>query len=296
MKKATLFGICILFIAGSTQAQRIQFTDVSVFTGYSASSSTPYSESAMLSLNNNFNLPSFTSNSNYNYGLYNYMTTNQTGVMAGFTLRKLPQNTHRFRIGISGSSTRIGWTGFQGQTDNYRYDTLVSSRTGEEVYIDSIHSKNLNYGLESQAINVFVQYLRTINPRNKLSAYAGGGLNFGGAISTKLRGQYNEYSYVAAPVQNNSYGTIGDYTSESQTQNLENLQNFNVHTILGLNYRFSNRTVLLRNLNIFAEGNLGLDYTNSSESNSKMGFSRGVNVGLRVTFPHPRNSGKRRER
>lgn len=294
MKKATLLSICILFIAAGTQAQKIQFTDVSVFTGYSSSSSTPYSESAMVALNKNFSLPTFTSNSNYNYGLYNYLNTNQTGVMAGFTLRKLPSNTHRFRIGISGSSTNIGWTGFKGQSDSYRYDTLVSSRTGEEVYIDSIHSKNLYYDLESQSINVFVQYLRTINPRNKLSAYAGGGLNFGGAISTKLRGSYNEYSYVATPVQNNSYA--GDYESQNQTQSLENLQNFNVHTILGLNYRFSNRTVLLRNLNIFAEGNLGLDYTNSKESNSKMGFSRGVNVGLRVTFPDPRHSGKRRER
>ncbi len=294
MKKTTLITSCMIIIFNVTHAQKIKITDVSVFTGVHSSTAAPYSENDKSNLNANFSLPTFISDYNYIGYDFNYIEKYQTGILAGFTVG----DKHKIRIGISGSNNNMGWRGYKNQNKSYRYDTLISSRTGQEIYVDSLHSKTLSYNHKAQSINFHADYLRTINPRNKLSAYLGAGINLGGSISNKLIANYYEYGYVT-PILNNSpsFGFPNNQSkNESQIQTLSALTNFNLRTLIGINYRFSNRTPVLRNTNIFAEGNLGVDYINTKESNSKMGFSRGLNVGIRVTLQHPRGHNRNKRR
>lgn len=73
-----------------------------------------------------------------------------------------------------------------------------------------------------------------------------------------------------------------NYESISDSKRLEVATNFKLYVPLGLIYRLSNKSNLLRYVHLFAKGQMGLEGNRMAEINTNLGFNRGIISDVRI--------------
>lgn len=276
-----------MFSLNST-AQKLKFSDIYIYGGAGATTAGNLSTQEMNSIESGLKIPAV-NQSQYGYGFLNHRSSSQVGMMAAWNLRTHPKRQQKIRIGFSAGQYDLNYYNSRGETNQYRIDTLISATTGRTSYIDSFYSKSRYTYQNAQMFNLNIDYLRIINPRNKMSVYAGAGLNLGLSMNNTINGSYNEYGYVNEP---NGYNVFGpntgsnqnNYTYQNDSRELSMITTFRPYSLVGFNYKLSKRSAFLKHINLFTEFKMGLEVSSMEEINTAAGFYYGFQGGLKISL------------
>jgi hypothetical protein len=235
----------------------------------------------------NANLNGFTSGtSNYgtNTGGFNpsigiqFANKSQTGYRANPILR--------IGFNLNGStSEKLSYN----KEDKYRVDTLTSSQTGEQIYIDSFVRESYSFYYSYKTIGVDVALLFRTNPKARWSIYGGVGANFGAAINSNLylsnyknSGRNNTFYYNGfSNSTGNSYTTI-------QTENFDGQNNTaktaSVYLPLGIDFRVGKRREFFKRVHLFLETRPSFSFVNFNNMYSQTDITNMAGLGLRVNW------------
>lgn len=288
MKKVTLILIALLGGFGSLWAQKLKLSDMYLFGSSGSIITNSLSNKEIANLKSGLNTPTINKGQQYSNS-DNYRWSSQVGMMAAWDIKGRQQRKQKLRIGFSAGTCDLSFYDYTANNTVYRIDTLVSSQTGRTTYIDSVDSRSFYFFHNATMLNVHIDYLRAINPQNKLSAYFGAGINLGMSLSNTMKSSYNEYQYVMLP-SGFDYGSVSNpfpnnnYRFENDSKNLSVATNARAYSLLGVNYQLSKRAPLLKHTHVFAELKMGVDISAMEELNTATGFYYGGQGGLRVSL------------
>lgn len=125
------------------------------------------------------------------------------------------------------------------KSESFRYDTLTSSATGNQYFVDSVFNSEYEMQYSTEHIGLTASLQFSTNPENRFSFYAGAGIvaAFSVSNSTKLtKIEFGNFSsddvYYTRPVYNNS-----DYDYESTYISNKTSTLLSLGIPLGLDFR-----------------------------------------------------------
>ncbi|MFM6946241.1 MAG: hypothetical protein ACKOWW_03815 [Flavobacteriales bacterium] len=203
---------------------------------------------------------------------------------AGLQLAKLPNAT--LRVGLThinqGSALSYGGS----YTESFTVDTLTSSQTGEQFFIDSFSTHGYNARYSQEQLRLDASLIFRLNGEKRWSIYGGIGANIG--LS------YNCLTTVHHGVSPNGdsqfYGIYNDYmTYQGGVQQNETFENkggigVGIYAPLGIDFQVGKKRDFWKPFHLYVEMRPGLNISQISglgTSFSAGGFS---NFGLRVKF------------
>ena len=285
----------MIAVSFASNAQgRLQFSDIYLLGNGGATFTGPLQNSEINSLeknlvNSSVIAPLENKNQVY-YGSGNRYYGN-FGMMAGWNIRGARYGNQKLRLGFTSGLYQLNWNNYYSNKETYRIDTLVSQTTGKEIYIDSTHHKSLNYEHRAQMFNLHADYLLYFNPRDKFSFYTGIGASIGFSLSNTVTASYYEHG------ENDYEKSFYDYdkswekedknNSYSNSKRLSPALNYNLRSLVGLNYRISKRHRFFKRMNLFGEMLMGLEVNTMENINPSIGFNLGGQGGLRVALNNP---------
>lgn len=166
------------------------------------------------------------------------------GVTVGLKFLDKEKNAYKanpvLRLGIFDARTSPDGVSYS-KSESFRYDTLTSSATGNQYYIDSVVNSQYEMQYSTEHIGLTASLQFSTNPENRVSFYAGAGLvaAFSVSNSTKLtRIEFENFSsddvYYTRPVYSSSNY---DYESGYYSNKASTLVSLGIP--LGLDFRIA---------------------------------------------------------
>lgn len=204
----------------------------------------------------------------------------------GFRLSQNEKTEVRLRVGISYRNYTSDNSAFYFQNSS-SFDTLTSSQTGEETYVDSSYSESLFIDYYGEQIGLDVSYLVALNPNGRWSFYTGIGVEAGMSFNNRLDMSHssywntsiNEQFYI--PFSNDFNQNFRDFETYKQ----DNTFYGRVYAPIGLDFRLSKKHEFWKRVHLFTELRPMLEFKNNAlkevQFNPGFGWST---LGLRVQF------------
>lgn len=170
----------------------------------------------------------------------------------------------QFRVGIGYSYVSNIWEGFY-KDDRFPFDTLVSNRTGNEIYIDSVLNRNLSLEQNSEYLRLHLSVLYRTDNSKRWSLYGGVGAYGGIGFNSTSSVRYSEYGYTEGdeayyqdfygyPNYNQIENTVEEYKTESG-------YSVSVYAPLGVDFRIAKSNDFFKRVHLFYEMRPGVDFT-----------------------------------
>jgi hypothetical protein len=247
--KKLLFSIALLS-AGATQAQiSIQelYLQSGAFFGQSKGSLSDFQTLAPNSSILQQDLSAYTS---YPQMFFNLPGQSQS-LSIGLGLGKMPNAT--LRVGLTHINQNNALSTGGAYTESFRIDTLTSSQTGDQIFVDSFstHSYNANYSQEQLRLDASLIFRYKADKR--WSFYGGIGANFGFSYnaSTTVHHNVSPYGY--------GYGLINDIFLGSSTDHekevFENKGGFGlgIYAPLGIDFQVGKKREFWKPMHLYME-------------------------------------------
>jgi hypothetical protein len=188
-----------------------------------------------------------------------------------------------FRVGISYQRASLLNLNFV-RTDQFRIDTLRSSQTGEEYYVDSIRNQDYSLGYIQQQVMVDGDVTISTNPDRRWKFYTGIGVSLGLSVSPRTEVNYDSWSYVEDGLSDNYRKSSNDY--EGSSEEFANKTGFfgRVYIPLGVDFRIGKRKESLKKYHLFIESRQSLNFQTIFELSSQVTTSSVGGFGLRYDF------------
>lgn len=288
--------ILLLGFAWSYQsmfAQRIQFADISLYGGAGSTQANHLTTSEVNFLRSNMLNPF---RIGMQYSTSNTRYSNQVGIMAGWNIAQKHKSklSHQLRTGFSFGSYQLNLEGSKHLETRIHVDTLVSSQTGNSYFIDSVFNQHSSLNHNANMLNLDISYIVRLESQRKFSVFTGLGLQAGFSLQNFMSSDYHESSYVEDYPNINRFAYRGNrYSSsavESETRNLGSTNTYRMFVPIGLNYRLSNKSFLLKHINLFATYNIGIEFNRFEGISNNTGFYQSFHVGTRISFLDPNMS------
>lgn len=208
-------------------------------------------------------------------------------VVMGFGLQKQhsKHNAPIFRIALSygsGISSDLSYA----KSTLFRVDTLTSSQTGKQYFIDSQQVQQIRMQQNTQILQLDVSAIwRTHNP-NKFKLFAGIGIVGGKTINRETSvfygtyaavGQYNPYMgrYGMGGPYSSGSGSVESYKNSNQTA-------YGVYIPFGVDYQLSKKPGLLKHFSLFTEVRYRIQVLQTNSNSSSLNANFTGNLGLRI--------------
>jgi len=206
----------------------------------------------------------------------------------GVQFRKRGTNSYRMNPLL-----RVGFNYSSGSVINYSLsqeqsqiaDTLTSSQTGQQFFVDSIFRQDYEMQLNAQILQFDASLIFRTNPSSRLSAYAGLGFSLGASINTNLDVKYNEnsdsntqYNYTGSSYNSSSNKKVSEYFDAGK------INSYSIYTPFGLDFRIGKYEEFLNNFHLFYEFRTGLQTSNVSELRTINSPYFQNNFGVRVNW------------
>lgn len=200
-------------------------------------------------------------------------------IQLGLTFKSNPNPL--WRIGISHISLGDISKGFSKSTI-VPYDTLTSSQTGQQYFLDSTYSENYNMNYSAQQLRLETSLIYRTNPENRWSVYAGIGLSFGLSYNASTRIDYNSYSYSSSYDQSYDYSNLG----QDKREYFENKSNWStsVFVPMGIDFRLGKKREFWKRLHLYHEMKPSITYTTIPEVKRLTNVNIVNSLGLKVSF------------
>ena len=171
------------------------------------------------------------------------------------------------RVGFSYfSGTSL--TGYLYKETRKTYDTLTSSQTGQNIYIDSLTVQAYGMNYSSQQLRFDGSVIFRSDPTARWSLFIGIGITTGISINAKTQIYYSKYSRVENQYFNNNSTSFpssgsGDYKSE----NFKQKNNFGASAFipLGIDFRIGRKREFWKRTHLFYELRPGINITSIPE-------------------------------
>jgi hypothetical protein len=279
------------------QAQTLRLADVSLYGGGGSALCNPLSNQEVDQFRNRLTIPS---KIGMRYTTSNMRNSNQIGILAGWNVKqKNPTNlVHQFRAGISFGTYQLNFDGSKNVTTRTHVDTLTSSMTGDKYYIDSILNQYSSVRHNANMLNLEASYIVRLLPERKFSFYTGLGIRLGFSTQNYIEANYHENSTrennYTSSTNYSSMSSSTNFVSEQEIVNVGNTTTFRFYAPIGVNYRISNKSALLKHVNVFVDYNIGFEMSKFSNVKNNIGFYNGMNAGIRISLLDGNSKAKNR--
>jgi hypothetical protein len=225
----------------------------------------------------NNDLTGFQSN---NYFMFNgSQGSNYQSLQLGLSFKKSPSPI--WRIGISNVSLGSISRDFS-KTTTTTYDTLTSSQTGQQYFLDSTYSENYNMRYSAQQLRLETSLIYRTDPTKRWSVYTGLGASFGVSYNAQTVVEYTSY---------NNASTMSEYYStteqgESKLEYFENKMNFSTSIFIpmGVDFRMGKNREFWKRLHLYYEMKPSITYTAIPELKRITTVNLINSFGIKVTF------------
>jgi hypothetical protein len=222
--------------------------------------------------------------SRQNYGYNGDITSLQ--FLFGYQLKSNDRIENRLRMGISYGGFSIGTSSYF-NTTSHAYDTLTSSRTNEEFYVDSVYSENLDFRSNAQQVGLDLSYIFRANPYGRWSFYTGIGLELGVNFNTKFEANYYGGSYYQSEGTYSYYNfeeTQNSSVFEQEIYDIDDSFYTKLYVPIGINFRIAKNNNFWKHVLIYSEFRPAIQFSNI-ENNSQIDPILGFAIlGLRYQF------------
>ena len=184
---------------------------------------------------------------------YNYSGGLLLNFLWGVKIGEGANNEQRLRIGISYSGATTYSNNFE-KTVTTPYDTLISTVTGNQTFVDSVYQDYLNINLSQDQIGLDVSYIIKSNPNNRLVFYSGGGAVLGLAVNSRANIYQNSNSYFSN--DNGDYYPYAERYSDNGKSEVHNLASTfwaQLYVPIGLDFRLSKKNAFWQRMHIYSE-------------------------------------------
>lgn len=220
-----------------------------------------------------------------NYDYYGYPWDMGAGLFTGglslHPLRRENAPGPELRLGFIYGG-RSGRSGYYSRTDSSPYDTLTSSQTGDQYYVDSVWGSSYyvaqtyeRFGLDAALV---------WHTQGRWSIHAGAGLMAGALANVQTIIQFDEFSGVTAASTNSSSGSsssyaygyygMGDHSSSTETLQRGTGWWTSLYIPLGLDFRFGRTGDFWTRVHAFMElrPQLVVQHANDLGTNTSFGI------------------------
>ncbi len=237
-------------IAKQKRASKIMITDafVASVNGSGASSSLTLQQLKAMTpnsalLNTNFTgYTSSTGSSSYN-----------SSFMPSIGLTGNRKKNPLMRVGLilnNGIGNSLGYS----KSDTYRIDTLTSSQTGAQTFVDSVNNKYYNFQYSYKTIGLDAALIYRTNPKARWSLYGGVGVNFTVGVNATLNNRSQEYKSINNINNNNFYSNAFYQAIATENISTESKSNTaSVYLPIGIDFRIGRRREFFKRIHLFAE-------------------------------------------
>lgn len=271
-----------------SQAQ-MHLSDFSVYVGANTSGDMGSSEDFQLLAPNSTLLQNDFSSFN-SYGGYEGINSNaRISFMLGFDFNKSGDEskslTPQLRIGLTYTNGISLYNSYY-KDERFPYDTLTSSRTGNQTYVDSVSYEGYDMNYHSDNIMLDVSLVFRTNPEARWSFYGGVGVMGGVSVNSTTTIYHYEDAYIEQSGNGNYYG--GGYYNDEYSNQLETVRNENSFLIsgyvpMGVDFRLGKRGELWKRTHLFFEIRPSLNINNIPELGTLTQGSVHHGFGIRIT-------------
>ena len=210
MKKVTLIAALVLSTAAFSQKIKITELHISSGSGSTGIQDGTLSDFAKLAPNSAILGMDLSQLTPYSFMYYNGFGmnsgSNSTSLQLGLQCAKMPKIT--FRVGLTHVSN-FGLLSARGSFyESAPYDTLTSSQTGQQTFLDSSYSKSYHMNYSNQQIRLDGAMIFRMFPEKRWSLHTGLGASIGMSYRANTDIRYWETSSV-----NYDYQGSGNYGS-----------------------------------------------------------------------------------
>lgn len=285
MKKLNL-GLAILgvVIFSNSNAQektpRVRISEFHLQTGFqyypaATSSLEDFRKLAPNSILLKEDLPSYNS-----FGYYNGRG-NFSSVQLGLTFKNHPNAL--LRVGIS----NMGVSGLQNsysKQDYFPYDTLTSSATGEQTFIDSVSSQSYFMNHSSRQIRLDAALIFRTDASARWSLFAGIGASLGVNYNATTYISYYTNNYI-----NNQNGNSYNYGYNNGSEKTESFTTKNYLTTtayipMGVDFRIGKNQAFWKRLHLYYEIKPSISMTQIPALRTMTTVNMTQALGLKVSF------------
>lgn len=277
MKKATLLAALILSTAAFSQNLKISEIHISNGTGFGGQINGSIDDFKTLAPNSSILAMDF---SQYNpQGFPTYQTpgmnmSSSYSLQLGLQCAKMPKVL--YRVGITHVSNAGVRSAFGSYFQSFPYDTLTSSQTGEQIFLDSTSTKYYNMNHSNQQIRLDGAMIFRMFPEKRWSIHTGLGASIGMSYQSNTEISFWESSSVSS----------GDYYYSQNVQR-ESYKNKNalgasLYIPFGVDFGIGKKREFWMPFHVYAETRPSLNI--NSINGIGTSFSPGMSsaVGLRV--------------
>jgi hypothetical protein len=288
MKNSIKTALVAILVTGTIQAQNrdngLRISEFHIQNGMGFNSMQNYSLSDFQSLAQNSmllknDLADFNTNSYYMFnGARGTNGSSYQSLQLGLTFNN--KANPLWRIGISHGSSNSFSAGFS--KDTYTpYDTLTSSQTGEQFYVDSVHSENYFMDYRSQQLRIESSLIYRTNVEKRWSVYAGIGASLGISYNAHTHISYSTSDYVSS-----NYSSTYSSNYYDVTEHFRNKMNVSssVFVPMGIDFRIGKNKEFWKRLHVYYEMKPSLSFLSVPELRTFTSVNMVNSFGLKVTF------------
>jgi len=221
-------------------------------------------------------LPSYNS-----FGYYNGRG-NFSSVQLGLTFKNHPNAL--LRVGLS----NMGVSGLQksySKQDHFPYDTLTSSATGEQTFIDSVSSQSYFMNHSSRQIRLDAALIFRTDASARWSLFAGIGASLGVNYNATTYISYYRNNYINNQNGNSYYNGYSNNGSEkTETFTTKNYLTTTAYIPMGVDFRIGKNKVFWKRLHLYYEIKPSISMTQIPALRTITTVNMTQALGLKVSF------------
>lgn len=219
------------------------------------------------------------------YQTYAAMNFNFPGqsqsLSVGLKMAKLPNAT--LRLGLMHTNQRNALTVGGSYTETFRIDTLTSSQSGEQFFVDSFSTHSYNASYSQEQLRLDASLLFRYNADKRWSFYGGIGANFG--LSYNAQTSVNQYVSPYGSGYGYGYNLFNDIVHNG-THTQETFENkggfgFGVYAPLGVDFQVGKKRDFWMPIHLYMELRPGFNVNQIAGLGTSFSAGNFSNVGLR---------------
>ena len=281
MKKMTLLAVLVLSTAAFSQNLKISELHISSGTGNNGLQQGSIADFKILAPSSTILTKDFSQFHMYGYPSFNSVGMYQSSsysLQLGLQCAKMPKVT--FRVGISHVGNFGALSAHGSFYESAPYDTLTSSQTGEQTFIDSSHQKTYDMTYSNQQIRLDGAMIFRMFPEKRWSLHTGLGASIGMSYRANTDIRYWETSSVNYDYQGS--GNYGSGTGMNESFKNKNSLGASLYIPFGVDFCIGKKREFWMPFHLYIESRPSLNI--NSISGIGTSFSPGMSsaAGLRV--------------
>lgn len=217
----------------------------------------------------------FNNNNNTNYGTY---LDQSLSAMLGISFKNKPKTL--LRIGLNYQNKTNLYSHYY-REDTYTYDTLTSSQTGQQYFLDSTTLKYLYMYQGSQQVHFDASFIFSTDPTARWSLYGGVGVLIGISFNS-----YTALSYGEA-YSSNEYSNSNYYSSDNslfERFHNKNYMSSSVYLPFGVDFRIGTKRPFWNRLHLFYEARPMLSFSSIPEWKQVVNMNLTQGIGVKIKW------------